>query len=93
MTKPSSRVEAALYELCVTHGCCLPGERNDELIADPPGDPDAFLDAVLNAEGNDPKLLSKARREQLRQVIADWLFDEESGRGIKSGLPRQPSDL
>jgi hypothetical protein len=81
MTKPRSRVEAALYELCVSYGYCLGGEENDALIADPPGDPDAFLDAVLVAEGNDPTVLNKRQRDQLRQVVSDWLFDDGDGCG------------
>jgi hypothetical protein len=93
MTKPRSRVEAALSELCVTYGYCLAGEENDALVADPPGDPDTFLDAVFVAEGNDPTVLDKGERDQLRQVVADWLFDDGTGRGTKSGLPRLPSDI
>jgi hypothetical protein len=90
MTRPTSRVEALLYELCVTYGYCLPEGKNDELLANPPHDPDEFVDAVLLAEGIDPTLVDKHQRTQVRGVVCDWLFDEGRGRGSKSGLPRVP---
>jgi hypothetical protein len=50
MTKPASHAEAALYELCVNYGYCLPSYEMQPLLTHPPDDPDAFVDAVLAAE-------------------------------------------
>jgi hypothetical protein len=90
MRKPASLAEAALHELCVGYGYCLQGEKEEALLADVPEDADAFVDAVLIAEGRDPSLLDKQERHELREVVRDWLFDDERGRGAKSGLPRLP---
>jgi hypothetical protein len=87
--KPATRVEALLYELCVTYGYCLPPNEQEALEADPPTDAYAFVDAVLIAEGMDPSLADKHARSELRDVVRDWLFDDGRGRGSKSGLPRQ----
>lgn len=91
MSAPESCAEALLYELCVGYGYCLTDDVANALLADPPDDPDSFVDAVLVAEGLDPLLEDKHVREELRGVVRDWLFDDGSGRGAKSGLPRLPS--
>ena len=44
----------ALDELCVRYGYCLPPDDYRRLIEDPPQDPEAFVDAVLVAEGLNP---------------------------------------
>jgi hypothetical protein len=91
MAKPESRVEAALDELCVTYGYCIGGEEWDAIVANPPDHPDAFLDAVLRAEGYEaPELFAKHDREPLLEVVRAWLFDDGRGRGTRSGLPRVP---
>ena len=87
MAKPASRTEAALDELCVKYGYCLPPDKAAILLAAPPDDPDAFVDAVLVAEGLDPLLVDKLARHELREVVCDWLFDDGRGRGTRSGLP------
>jgi hypothetical protein len=90
MSRPESRAEAALYELCVNYGYCGASRRADEFLATTADDPDAWVDAVLAAEGIEPPLADKEGRRQVREVICDWLFDEGGGRGTKSGLPRFP---
>jgi hypothetical protein len=93
MAKPGSRAEAAMWELCATYGYCIGGQEADDIIADPPDAPEAFLDAVLRAEGYEyPELLDRQDRGQLVEVVRAWLFDEGEGRGTKSGLPRLPRD-
>jgi len=87
--KPASRAEAALGELCVKYGYCLQEERAEELLAEAPEDADAFVDAVLIAEGRNPTLVDTRERHELRDVVRDWLFDGQ-GRGAKSGHPRLP---
>ena len=58
-------VEKLLGQLCVDLGFCLPPDAQDRLIENPPGDTDAFTDAVFLAEGMDPKT---ARRDLYCQV-------------------------
>lgn len=89
MPKPKSLVEAALDELCVTYGYCISREQRDAIIADLPDEADAFLDAVLRADGYEhPELLDRHDRAPLMDVVRAWLFDDGQGRGAKSGLPR-----
>ena len=90
-TLPTSRVEALLIDLCVVYGYCLPSEAQEELLANPPDNPETFVDAVVVAEGLDPTALDKRSRDQLADLVRDWLFDNGEGRGTKSGLPRLPA--
>jgi hypothetical protein len=85
--KPTTRVEALLHELCVGYGYCLPPDEHARLVAKPPQDVDAFVDAVLVAEGESPNGLDKRARIALSEVVRDWLFDDGRGKGTKSGLP------
>ena len=80
-------MEALLYDLCVTYGHCLPPEQQAVLLADPPQTADAFVDAVLRAEGDDPVTYDRHARADLTAIIEDWLFDDGSGKGSRSGLP------
>ena len=91
MSRPGSRAEAALDELCIKYGYCGASQNADAFFANAPDDADAFADAVLAAEGIEPTLADKEGRRQVHEVICDWLFDEGRGRGTKSGLPRFPS--
>jgi hypothetical protein len=91
VAKPGSCVEAALTELCAEYGYCLPDEAWEALLHNVPPSADAFVDAVLVAEGRDPVLVDALERDQLREVVRDWLFDDGDGRGTKSGLPRTPA--
>jgi hypothetical protein len=91
MNKPESRAEAALYELCVTYGNCLPEPKAEALLARVPADADTFVDSVLTAEGLDPTIVNKRARQELCEVVREWLFDD-GGRGPKSGLPRLPPE-
>lgn len=85
--RPSSRVEAALDELCVRYGYCPAPEQRAQLIAEPPSDPDVFLDAVFRDEGLDPDLVDRQTRQALLALVRDWLVDSEGSRGTRSGLP------
>jgi hypothetical protein len=87
-TKPETRVEAALIELCVVYGFCLPPDEAEALLADPPQELDAFVDAVLVAEGFPTADLCDAKTVGwVRGVLRDWLFDDGDGKGTRSGLP------
>jgi hypothetical protein len=93
--KPGSCAEHVLMELCVGGGYCLPPERQERILAEPPQSPDAFLDAVLAGELDRDEMhprydVDTQTRKELLAFITDWLFDEGRGRGTKSGLPRFP---
>jgi hypothetical protein len=93
--KPGSCAEHVLTELCVNGGYCLPPERQERILADPPESADAFLDAVLAGELDRDAMhisydVDKQTRKLLLAFITDWLFDDGQGRGTKSGLPRFP---
>jgi hypothetical protein len=85
--KPTTRVEALLYELCAVYGYCLPPDKEAALVAEPPKEVDAFVDALVLAGGLPPSALDKRSRVELTKVVRDWLFDEGRGKGTKSGLP------
>jgi hypothetical protein len=77
-SKPATRIEALLDELCVSHGYCLPPDAWAALVADPPEDVDAFVDAVVVAEGLDPILLDKRARRDLTEVVRKWLGGQKT---------------
>jgi len=70
------RVRAALDALCVEHGCCIPPDQAAAIEANPPAELDAFVDAVLIAEGREPWLLDKRMRRELCDVVTRFVeFD------------------
>jgi hypothetical protein len=70
MSDPQARVQVLLDELCVKLGFCLsPGEQH-RLRESTPADVDSFTDAVLEAEGVDPRL-NKQLRRRVRDTI-EW---------------------
>jgi hypothetical protein len=76
-----------LDELCVRYGYCLPPDEQVALAKQPPLDADAFVDAVLVAEGLDPGLIDMRRRRELVACVREWLFDDGRGKGTASRLP------
>jgi hypothetical protein len=54
-------ISALLDRLCVEFGFCLPPDDVQRLVAEPPVDPQQFLDEVIRREGLDP-------------VFYDWHF-------------------
>lgn len=73
MLKPESHVEAALEELCVNLGYCLPPSEQEALLSDPPANIEAFVDAVLLAEGLDPDSVAKPQRGQMIEIVSKFL--------------------
>jgi hypothetical protein len=59
--------------MCVKYGYCIPPEAAEAIAANPPTDPDGFVDAVLVAEGLEPMLVDKNQRRQLREVVTAFL--------------------
>jgi len=71
--EPDARVSALLAELCVKYGYCLPPHAQEALLAEPPEEADAFVDAVLRAEGRNPILLDADELRELITVARQWL--------------------
>jgi len=85
MSRPASRVEALLEELCVRRGHSLSREKVEAIAADPPSDAEAFVDVVLQAKGLEPGLVDKRTRGALMETVSQWLFDGGTGKGSRSG--------
>jgi hypothetical protein len=66
---PPPNVASLLDESCVDLGFCLPPEARVRLQGAPPGDVDAFTDAVFVAEGLDPRLDKRLRRHVRERVV------------------------
>ena len=92
---PSNRqrgscAEAALSELCIDLGYCISPAAQEAILEEPPHDAEAFVNAVVVAEGLNPELMEKATRRELVAIVTDWVYDNGHGRGTLSGLPRFP---
>jgi len=87
--KRGSRAEAALSDLCIRWGICIPPSAEDAILADPPSDAETFADAVLAADGSDRALVQKDERRRIVELIDDWVYAER-GRGSVSELPAFP---
>lgn len=85
--KPTSRVDALLSDLMVGLGWYMAGDRS--ALYEDPRDVEAVIDAVLVADGRDPRLAIREDRRQIRDLVVDWMFDP-NGRGAQSGLPMTP---
>jgi hypothetical protein len=68
----TSRAELALSELCSKLGYCIPPDDQEAILTNPPPDADAFIDAVLVAEGFDPRLSLKQDRRPMLDVVNTW---------------------
>jgi len=91
----TSRAELALSELCSKLGYCLPPGEQQDILANPPPNEEAFIEAVLLAEGRDPETLellaSKEERRQMLDVVARWaVFGGDFERGSIAERPRFP---
>jgi hypothetical protein len=66
---PPPNVAWLLDELCVDLGFCLPPDARGRLQDSPPRDVDAFTNAVFVAEGLDPRLDTRLRRQVRERVV------------------------
>lgn len=67
-------------------GYCLPPDTQQRIIAEPPTSVDSFTDAVVEAEGFDPALMSTEQRQQVRRMVA-----QAFGEPVRpSGRTRRP---
>ena len=64
-------IQMLLDELCVAEGFCLPPGAARRLAADAPRDVIDFTDAVLRAEGIDPRLADRRLYRRVRTLVAD----------------------
>jgi len=91
--KRASRAEGALGELCAKLGYCLPPDDQEAILSNPPPDADAFVDAVLIAEGRDPNLMTKQERRPMLDIVGEWaVYDDARGVGSTSNRLRFPTD-
>ena len=73
-------------------GYIVPADATAEIYATQPVDAEAFLDAAIGADGNDPSLRHPySKQDPELAIVNDWLYDER-GRGSVSGLPLYPPD-
>jgi hypothetical protein len=65
-----AEVETLLSDLCVRYGFCLPSDEHDRLLANPPQEVGAFVDAVFIAEGLNPETADKGTYRAVRDRVA-----------------------
>ncbi len=82
----------ALREICSRLGYCDALSEQDAIFASPPADADAFVDAVLLAEGMEPSLVPiSTRRGALLDIVNKWaLYDDQPESPGLSERPRFP---
>jgi len=83
-SRPESRREALLHELCVHYGYC--NDLGAKVLTNARSSEDV-VQAVLVAEGLDPATFDRKIQASLLAAVDDWLFDPQ-GRGGKSKLRR-----
>jgi hypothetical protein len=62
-------VRAALSDLCIKLGFCLPPPEIDRMAASPPRSIDEFSRAVFIAEGLDPATSDKHLFKHIREIV------------------------
>jgi hypothetical protein len=91
-SKRTSRAEGALGELCTKLGYCLPPDDQEAILSNPPTDADAFVNAVLIAEGRDPNLMTKQELRLMLDIVDKWaVYDSRSEDGSISNRSRFPN--
>jgi hypothetical protein len=74
--------ELALEELCVKFGYCLPPAEQQAILDNLPADADAFIDAVVTAEGLDPNLMTKQERGPMVEIVTRRLVYNDYADGF-----------
>lgn len=89
-----SRAELALGELCSKLGYCDARYQQDAIFANPPQDAQAFVDAVLRAEGLDPILVPRQDRGPMLDIVNKWaVYDDRPDDDPLSKRPAFPPGL
>jgi len=83
-SRPRSRIEALLAELCELHGYCLTEDQRSELASEPPIDARTFIAQVLRLEGREVAVVSKQDLRRLEDVAERWI-DGIAGPGLPLG--------
>ena len=68
----------ALEELCVKFGYCLSPDDQQGILNSSPIDADAFVDAVLTAEGRNPSLVTKQERRPMVETVTRLAYGDGS---------------
>jgi hypothetical protein len=75
---PPEKIATLLTELCVVLGYCLPPDAIARLKNDPPAGAGEFADAVIRAEGLDPRAeIPLHLRRDIRNRVARHFKDAE----------------
>jgi hypothetical protein len=91
--KSQSRAELALGDMCRELGYCLPPDEQDAILMNPPQDAEAFVDAVLIAEGRNPDLILRQDRRPLLDIVNRWaVYDADPVKPSVANRPRFPSN-
>jgi hypothetical protein len=67
----AAKTESLLSKLCIELGFCLPPEKENRLIKNPPKTIDDFTDAVFRAEGLNPEYAERHLYRQVRNKVAE----------------------
>ena len=87
-----SRAELALDVLCSKLGYCIPPNEREGILNNPPPDADAFVDAVLVAEGfGDLSTVLKQQRRPMLEIVSKWAVYDADPDGRRGREPF-PSD-
>ena len=87
-----SRAELALAELCSKLGYCISPDEQDAILRNPPSDAEAFIDAVLVAEGRDLNIVLKQERRPMLDIVNRWAVYGGHGPDSVRNRPGFPSD-
>jgi hypothetical protein len=71
-------------------GYCLDPDDQRAILSEPPGDPEAFIDAVLVAEGRPLIAVSRDERRPMLDIVTKWAVYDEADGNSRSGRPRFP---
>ena len=65
-----AELETLLADLCVGYGFCLPSQEHDKLLANPPQELIAFVNAIFIAEGLNPDTANRSTYRAVRDRVA-----------------------
>jgi hypothetical protein len=66
-----TEVASLLADLCIRYGFCLPSDEQGKLLANPPQEVIAFVDAVFIAEGINPETSDRNTYRAVRDRVAE----------------------
>ena len=81
--------EILLSLLCTKLGFCLPPDRENKLIENPPATIEDFTDAVFRAEGLNPEHAERQLYRQVRDKVAE-AFEQHNNEHLFDSLKIDP---